>query len=217
MKKIVSILLLVFIMFLGGCSNNSQSIKNESEQLKSKVSELEKELIEKNTKITELQKNEINNLNINYINNNISKGFVEKKCSLLALPVDNSVKINTILGNTVVKVLDTANVNNVTWLYVAIPVCDSPTNYKGWIKESDTVPYTKEKINKVQSEVKVKLGADVYEAENFDGIKSVKSYKADDSQLGRIQEKKDGFIKIECAGGKTIWINEASVFYPELN
>lgn len=211
------IILLVFIMFLGGCSNNTQLLKNDSEQLKSKVSQLEKELVEKNNKITELQKDEISNLNINYIENSSSKGFVEKKCGLLALPVDNSFKLNDVLENTVVTILDTVNVNSATWLYVAMPVYNSPTNYKGWIKESDTVPYAKDKINKVQSELKVKKGADVYEAETLEAVKSVKPYKADGSEHGRMQEKKDGFINIQCAGGKTIWINEASVIYPELN
>jgi hypothetical protein len=46
----------------------------------------------------------------------------------------------------------------VIWLYISIPVYDAPMNYKGWIKESDTVLYTKDKINSVQGDVKVKKG-----------------------------------------------------------
>ncbi|MFL0248292.1 hypothetical protein [Candidatus Clostridium stratigraminis] len=217
MKKIVFIILSAFIIFLGGCSNNTLSLKTENEQLKSKVFQLEKELNDKNNKITEFQNNEINTLNINYIENKSSKSFVEKKCNLLALPVNNSVKLNDVSYNTVVTVLDTANVNNVTWLYVAIPIYDSPTNYKGWIKESDTVLYTKDKIAKVQSEVMVKKGTNIYETETFEDIKSVKPYMADGSEHGRIQEKKDGYMKVQCAGGRTIWVNETSVVYPEVD
>jgi hypothetical protein len=54
------------------------------------------------------------------------------------------IKFRSILENTVVDVLDTADVKNVIWLYVSIPVYDTPINYKGWIKETDTVRYSKE-------------------------------------------------------------------------
>ena len=217
MKKFVFIILITFIALLAGCSNDSQSIKSENEQLKNQISKLEKDLDNKNSKIIELQNKELDNLTINYIENASGKRLIEKQCELFGLPADNAIKINSILENTVVTILDTANVNNVIWLYVAIPVYDSPSNYKGWIKEVDTVLYTKDKINKVQSDIKVIKGEAVYDTNKFEDIKSVNPYNAESAEHGRIQEKKDGYIKLECAGGNTIWVKVTSVIYPEVD
>lgn len=219
MKKNIFIIFIVFGLLLSGCSNENQSIKSENEQLILKISQLEKELSDKNSKIIELenaQNNVIDNITVNYIENKSSKMFVEKKCDLLALPIENTIKLNPIDENTVVYVLDTAEVNNVIWLYVSIPVYDTPSNYKGWIKEADSVVYTKEIMNKVQSDVKVIEGEDVYETSNFEDIKTVIPYKAN-KEHGRILEKKDGYVNISCSGGKTIWVKDTSIIYPDVD
>lgn len=217
MKRIISIMLIAFIVMLVGCSRDSKVVRNENEQFKSKIAQLEKDLNEKNSKLIELQNKELKNLTINYVQNINNKRFVEKQCDLLSLPVDNIIKLNSIEKNTVVTVLDTTNVNNVIWLYISIPVYDSPSNYKGWIKESDSIQYTKDKISKVQSDVKVRKGEAVYEVVEFANIKSATPYKAQDGEHGRIGEKKDGYISLQCSGGKTIWVKEGSVIYPEID
>lgn len=216
MKKKVFIIFIVLVVFLSGCSNESQSIKSKNEQLKIKISQLENELRDKNSKISELQKNIIQSININYIENISSKMFVENKCDLFALPIGNAPKLNNINENTVVTVLDTAEVNNIIWLYVSIPVYDTASNYKGWLKESDSVFYTKDIMTKVQSDVKVKEGEDVYETSNFDDIKIIAPYKAN-KENGRIVEKKDGYVRINCPGGKTIWVKDTSIVYPDVD
>lgn len=216
MKKKVFIIFIVLVVFLSGCSNESQSIKSENEQLKIKISQLENELRDKNSKISELQKNIIQSININYIENISSKMFVENKCDLFALPIGNAPKLNNINENTVVTVLDTAEVNNIIWLYVSIPVYDTASNYKGWLKESDSVFYTKDIMTKVQSDVKVKEGEDVYETSNFDDIKIIAPYKAN-KENGRIVEKKDEYVRINCPGGKTIWVKDTSIVYPDVD
>lgn len=216
MKKKVFIIFIVLVVFLSGCSNESQSIKSENEQLKIKISQLENELRDKNSKISELQKNIIQSFNINYIENISSKMFVENKCDLFALPIGNAPKLNNINENTVVTVLDTAEVNNIIWLYVSIPVYDTASNYKGWLKESDSVFYTKDIMTKVQSDVKVKEGEEVYETSNFDDIKIIAPYKAN-KENGRIVEKKDEYVRINCPGGKTIWVKDTSIVYPDVD
>jgi hypothetical protein len=163
-----------------------------------------------------LQSNSDSNLTINYIENKYQKVFVENKIDLIALPLDDSIILNTIYENTVVNVIDTAEVNNVIWLYVSIHVYDTPSNYKGWIKESDTVLYTKDKISKVQSHVTVKDGEDIFETYNFEDISITEPYKSNNDG-GRIEEKKDGFVRIQSAGGKTIWVKEVSIIYPEVD
>ncbi len=212
MKRVILSLLLISFILLSGCSNNSKALKNENEELKNKINQLETELNARDRKINELQ-NTV--LPILYMQNKSSKRFVEKQCDLLALPIDSSVKFRPVSENTVVDVVDTASVNNVTWLYVSIPVYDTPMNYKGWIRESDTVLYTKDNMNKVQSDVKVKIGEDTYEIENLDAIGAVKPEKAGILDHGRIMEKKEGYVRIQCKGGRAIWAEESAVIYPE--
>lgn len=162
-----------------------------------------------------LQSNSDSNLTINYIENKYQKVFVENKIDLFALPLDDSIILNTIYENTVVNVIDTAEVNNVIWLYVSIHVYDTSSNYKGWIKESDASLYTKDKINKVQGHVTVKEGEDIFETYNFEDISITEPYKSNNDG-GRIEERKDGFVRIQCAGGKTIWVKEISIVFPEV-
>lgn len=217
MKKVILITLVFFAILMGGCSKDSEAIKNENIMLKNKISQLEEELKSKSNVTTEDKINEISGLTINYIGNTNKKRFVEKQIDLLALPINNSIKLNTILQNTVITIYDTANVDNIIWLYVSIPVYDSPSNYKGWIKEADTIAYTKDIMSKVQSNITVKSGAKAYETENFEEIKTATPYKSSGDEQGRIQERKEGYVKLECAGGKTIWVKDTEVIYPEID
>lgn len=215
MKKILSALFLTFILLLCGCSNDRNALKKENVLLKNRVVQLNKDINDRNNKIKELQNRCINDLTITYYTNTEKKRFVEKQINLLALPANNSLFINIIPDNTVVSILDTASVNNEMWYYVLIPVYDSPINYKGWIKKSDTVPYTKDKISKVQSDVTVKAGDNIYETEDYSSIKGVTSIKANEDR-GRIIERRGGYLKLMCPGGRDIWINESSAIYPEV-
>ena len=218
MKKITYIILIIFVVLTSGCSDsNKAAVKLENEQLKNKITHIEKDLNDKNSKITELQNKDLANLTINYIQNENKSRFVEKQCDLIGLPINNSIKLNTIKENTVVTILDTAIVNNVIWIYVVIPVYDSPSNMKGWIKEAETVLYTKSKVKSVQSEVLVKNGEAVYEIYDFEDRKSITPYKANDAVRGRIEEKRDGYVRLSCPGGNTIWVKEDSIIYPKVD
>ena len=217
MKKRIAVFLILLVTLISGCSNPTQTIKNENVQLENRVVQLEKDLADKNNQVAKLQNKDFDPLIINYIENSTTKRFVEKQCDLLGLPTINSVKLNLIYKNTVVAILDTAYVENNVWLYVEIPVNDSPSNMKGWIKESDTVLYTQDKVKNIQSEVRVKQGEAVYEVFDFSNIKSTTPYKADDVIRGRIEEKKDGYVRLNCPGGNSIWVKEASIIYPSLD
>jgi len=199
-----------------GCSKNSKAIEDENIELKKKIAQLEDVLKTKDNKITG-EGIEKENFTINYIENASSKRFVVNQLDLLSFPSTDSVHLNSIAPNTVVNIFDTAEVDNVIWLYVSIPVYDSPSNYKGWIKEADTIAYSKDMMSKVQSNITVKSGAKVYETESFEGIKTSTPYKSSGEEQGRIQERKEGYVKLECAGGKTIWVKDTEIIYPEID
>lgn len=217
MIKTIVIFLILLVMLASGCTDPNQTVKNENEQLKIKISELEKTLIDKNTKIDDLQLIDSGHIGISYMQNTNSKSLVEKQCDILGLPIDNSIRLNHIEENTVITIIDTANVGDIIWYYVSIPVYDTPINTKGWIKESDTVLYTKDKVKSVQGNVSIKEGADVYEVFEFSKIKTTTPYKAEDYLRGRIEEKREGYARLNCPGGNTIWVKEASIIYPEVD
>lgn len=216
MKKILIVLLTVALLF-SGCSTTNQTLKNENSQLKNKVTQLQKELsIQKteNNKTIESDKQN-QSISINYVENTDKKRFVENGCYLSGLPMNDSIKLNSINKNTVITVLDTAAVENVRWLYVSIPVYDTPANCKGWVKESDTAAYTKDKISSVQYGVEIKEGENEYETDNFEDIKATKPGRTSKGDRGYIIEKKEGYVKVGCPGGKTVWMLETSIIYPE--
>lgn len=217
MKKIC-IVLLTAVLLLSGCSSTSQTLKNENGKLKSKVTQLQKELnSDKSENNKKAESNQNQSISINYVENKDKKRFIEKQCDLLGLPISDSIKLRSIEKDTVITVLDTASVENVRWLYVLMPVYDTPTNCKGWIKESDTAAYTKDKISSVQYGVEIKEGENEYETDNFEGIKTTKPSKAVKGDRGYIIEKKEGYVKIGCPGGKIVWLLETSIIYPEVD
>lgn len=217
MKKIC-IVLLTAALLLSGCSNTSQALKSENGKLKSKVTQLQKELnSDKSENNKKAESNQYQSISINYVENKDKKRFIEKQFDLLGLPISDSIKLRSIEKNTVITVLDTASVENVRWLYVLIPVYDTPTNCKGWIKESDTAAYTEDKISSVQYGVEIKEGENEYETDNFEGIKNANPSKAIKGDRGYIIEKKEGYVKIGCPGGKIVWLLETSIIYPEVD
>lgn len=215
MKRLFA-LLLVFAILFAGCTNEKQTLKKENEQLKSRVSELEKNVDSGKRETTSSSGKMPDNLTINYMENTDNKRFVEKKSNILGLPVEGAIRLNEIGEKTVIDVLDTASVDNVIWLYIAIPVYDSPSNCKGWIKESDTVKYTKEKINSVLGDIKIRTGEYEYETYDFAGVRTVKPYKAQEGEHGRIDDKQDGYVRLMCPGGKVVWMKESSIIYPSV-
>lgn len=216
-KKIISSIIAIFILSLVtvGCSHQSsnynQNLEIETQQLKEKIAKLEKNVNDYKTK--ELKQNQ---LIIGYGSKIHDKvRFIEKENKLLALPQDDSIKFRDIQKNTLAKVIDIGMVEGVTWIYIEIPVYDSLTNFKGWIKENDTVLYTKDKVQLVQSDVAIKAGAEVYKTSNFEDIKKITPVKLVAIDSGRLEEKLNGYCRISQAGGINVWVKESSVMYPD--
>lgn len=209
-KKLVCYIFTIGILSLSvGCSNQSSY---ETQQLKDKIAQLEKSNNDFKTK--ELNQNQ---LLIQYAFEIPDKvRFIEKENRLLALPQESSQTFRDIQTNTLAKVIDRALVDDLTWIYIEIPVYDSLTNYKGWIKENDTVLYTKDKVQLVQSDVSIKAGAEVYKTFNFEDIKKTSPIKLASKDSGRLEEKYNGFCRISQAGGIVVWVNESSVIYPSI-
>lgn len=79
-----------------------------------------------------------NNANINAkFSTPISKaGITNSNASLYLAPLYDAPTIKNINIRMEVSILDSAEVNNETWFYVALPV-DSNINSRGWINKDD--------------------------------------------------------------------------------
>jgi len=96
--------------------------------------------------------------------------FVEKEVYTKLTPHENAHILRQIEANTVIDVNDLVSIHGEEWLYVTVPVYDSPSNMKGWIKRSQAIPYTKELTKKVQGDVYIAKGTPIYEVDQFKDI-----------------------------------------------
>lgn len=206
----------ILVVIAVGCSNQGddhiqqiESLTLENEKLKTEISDLEK--VVDDYKLKETKQNE---LVIAYTDVPEKVRFVEQEITLLALPQEGSKVLNPIRTNTLVTVLDRAFVNEQLWINVQIPVYDTPANNKGWILEEDSVPYTPDKKEQVQSDVRIRAGAEVYETYEFEDIKNTTPIILNNEDRGRLEEKREGYCHISQAGGLDIWVKEESVVYP---
>lgn len=155
---------------------------------------------------------------INYIGYDQTRRLVLQSSNILSLPMQNSVKINTIQPNSLITVEDAAtSEGSEIWLYVSIPVYDCPCNMKGWIREADTVAFTEENRTKVQSDVGIYKGTDIYNTDDFKDILSVTPQPEESDLRGRLETIQDGYAQISSLGGRTFWVKEPFVIYPEVD
>ena len=151
-----------------------------------------------------------------YITYNEKKRFVPKASQILALPFKGSYIFRPIEPNTVVTVFDAVGTGqNGLWLYVEIPVYDTPVNMKGWIPETETVALTKDNVKLIQSDVIVGKGTNIYQVFEFEKISTTNPVKETFDKRGRLVEKRNGWARLSCPGGSdNIWVQEKDLIYP---
>lgn len=212
------ILLLIFSSLTVGCVSETNKLKSENEILKSENAQLKDKVYQLGKNISEIKLNQGNitltPLMIDYMEVNDKVRFIEKENYILVLPQSGSSIMRPIGTNTLATVYEKAFVDLESWLFVQIPTYDTGANNRGWIRESDTTAYTKDKIKLVQSDVDIKAGSEVYETFEFKDIKTITPIKLKAVDGGRLEEKKDGYCRISLAGGRDMWVKESSVIYP---
>ncbi|KJR48089.1 hypothetical protein UF75_1562 [Desulfosporosinus sp. I2] len=216
-------LILAVILGGGGCSTVAKvtggneakiaNLESENHTLTDHIASLEKELLRLQAEVASFEQR----LSLNYVEYHSSKRFVPKPSQILALPMKDAIIYRPIEQNSVVTVFDAvAAEGQELWLYVSVPVYDSPINMKGWIKESDTVALTKDNVKLVQSDVVVGVGTMIYEVFEFEKISGTKPVQASSELRGRLEEKKNGWARLSCPGGLTLWVLEKDLKYPEI-
>lgn len=219
-SKIFFVFLLISI-FVAGCSANNTDLATENTTLKEQIKELESDNGQLKGQVIQLRKeleeNKYDLPVITYSTYEYKKRYVPMDIKVLWFPLSNAPEVTMIPGNSVITVIDAGlseKEGQELWLYVEAPVYDSPMNYKGWIRESDTVELTKENQMNVQSDVKVKKGTPFYETYSFDSIATTKAQNLPYDAVGRITGKKDGMVRLNCPGGWDFWVSEKNIEYP---
>lgn len=217
MRKIKGLaLVVIFLTLLVGCS----SVKEEQSQLSkleienSLLKEQVANLIEERNNSQEVALN--GPLSMAYVTYDAKKRLVLKPSQILALPIKGAYILRPIQQNTVVTIFDavTAQAQDGLWLYVEVPVYDSPSNMKGWIPEADTVALSKDNVQFVQSDLTVGIGTAVYEVYEFDKISTINPNYITSEMRGRLEEKRNGWARLSCPGGSDVWVQEKDLIYP---
>ena len=214
------ILLFIFSTLTVGCSKEGNNLKIENEILKAENAQLKDTVYQLGKNISDIKLKQGNitlkPLMIDYVEVNDKVRFIEKENYILVLPQSGSSIMRSVGTNTLATVHEKALIDQESWLFVQIPTYDTAANNRGWIRESDTTAYTKDKIKLVQSDVDIKAGSEVYETREFKDIKTITPIKLAAIDGGRLEEKKDGYCRISLAGGRDMWVKESSVIYPKV-
>ncbi len=134
--------------------------------------------------------------------------FISKSAPLLWMPDDSSPKICD-LSNTLVEVMFAGyTTEDNVWLFVRFKTYDTPTNNRGWIRESNTEKYTKENQ---------KLVKDIIIPKGILGVDKNESDKSTIDEPGLIEKEDGDKVLILFAGGKEVWYYKKDIKYPPLN
>lgn len=182
-----------------GYQEKISSLKTEKAQLESKLED-------------------INQIGILYYSYNDKKRFVQEETGIRSLPISWLQPIRSIPSNSVIEVIDSGMYkDDLLWLYVSVPVYDTPVNNKGWVPESKTLPLTTDHIKLVQSDVTLKAETPIYHVEQFNDIASSKPVLTSHELKGRIEKRQGFFIYMMSPGGSNYWVEEKYIIYPTID
>lgn len=197
----------------------AQRLQAENEQLKGQVADLEREVQRLGAKVVATQPM-LEPISINYIGYSYKHRLVMRdSAKLLAMPREGAPVLMEVQPGAVLEVLDAASANDTgLWLYVEAPVYSSPTNYKGWIRESDTVPLTRENRSQIRGDLYLKAGTPVYQwLEDFTAIARTKSRPLEGDARGWLVRRQDGYADLSLPGGLSLLVEEKYLIYPALD
>lgn len=206
-----------------GCSTNINEIMHEKDN---RISVLEIENNSLNEKLSSLESDkkqleselkDINRVALLDMNYEYRKRFIPKNSEIRPIPISSVKPFRVILTNSVIDVIDSVYNNGQIWLYVSIPVYDTPLNNKGWVLESETVPLTEDAVKLVQSNVTLRKGTPIYNGEFITQKESIQPTNTSNEVSGRIERRQGSFVYIMSPGGWYFWVEEKYIVYPKVD
>lgn len=233
-KKIIlfqrCFIVLIFLI-LTGCSAKDiekELVKNNTyyeleiddlKNLQEETKNLKKEIKELKEQINKLENNKLDPKSLTYINYNYKSRLVKAEQKFYIYPGENSPLVgNVIKAGTYLEVLDAGILEDdkrEVWLYVKIPVYDTPMDCKGWIKEEYTVLYNNESKEEVVNGILILKGVHIYA--EYEDIKENNFNILDTDKIGMINNVIDDYANVAVAGGETFWIRKSDITYPDIS
>ncbi|OEH84301.1 hypothetical protein BHU72_10835 [Desulfuribacillus stibiiarsenatis] len=220
---LLSIVCVLTAALISGCSLNPLS-HSKNEQVA--IQELENEILLKNAEIDVLKRDlhkleeqdKSKQIVIDYVEYLEKRRLVIDAVPLWGIPREESVYLNEVLSYSAVDVQSAAIVDGQdVWLFVRIPVYDSPMNYMGWIRESQTVKITEENVKQTLGDIYLKEGITIYEVPDADDISRNKASQVPFDLRGRIEQQEGEYTRIATSGGWRFWVKTELVEYPTID
>ncbi|HWP96755.1 MAG TPA: hypothetical protein VN426_07880 [Syntrophomonadaceae bacterium] len=208
-KKIWVTMVFMILLVLGSYVYFRHSIL-KSDQQQADNSAPKSDLVKRNP--------DVEPLSMQYMSYEYKNRLVINQLPMLALPREGEEVLRAIGPYTVVKVEDAVVSNDgKVWLYVFINCYDTPINMKGWIKEDDTVAYTKENQAQVLGDITIKAGTPYYEScDDLETAMKGPQLIQDHDTIGYIYMRKDGYLGLNCPGGEGMWVKVQYAQYPPI-
>jgi len=177
-------------------------LKEENEKLKSLNDSMQKEIE---------RYNDLRRLSLSYIGYEQQYRYIESGKGIYWIPSETLIKATSTHGNTLAEVLFAGYAKeNETWLFVAIPTFDTPSNNMGWIRESDTQKYTKQILKDIEIGIIIKKGTV--------GLQdSAGEVVTEQDSKGMIEKRENGKVLVMFAGGNEVWYDEKDLSYPDIS
>ena len=149
---------------------------------------------------------EYRDLSVSYIGYEQQYRYIESGKAIYWFPSDTAIKVTSTSGNTLAEVLFAGyTAESDVWLFVIIPTFDTPSNNRGWIRESDTKKYSKLILKDIETGIIIREGIIGYQ----DGIGGAVT---EQDSKGIIEKRENGRALIMLAGGKEVWYDEKDLY-----
>ncbi|MGI6145777.1 MAG: hypothetical protein ACOYED_08445 [Peptococcia bacterium] len=196
----------------------NESLKNENTELKQKIQTLEQE-IEDLPQWNIFDKENSKVSSIYFLPYTVETKLVPEETKLHIYPQKEAIHLRTIPENTIVTVVNAGYTDeDGTWLYVYAPMLiDSMQDFYGWIPEGAVVAYTEENQKLAERIITVKKGTKVYDVTKYEfkDIPKATPMELNSDTNGEIVERKEGYVRLECLGLFSCWVEEKDLVYPE--
>lgn len=222
--KIAFMVVFVLLFLLCWAFLESVSLARENNRLRETLDNKSSLVKDLQLQVTALQsqKTDFQSISsITYCTYEFNKRLVTNQLEVHLYPGNKAPIIpRTIEPYTVVHVIDSGLLETEgreLWLYVAVPVYDTPMDNKGWIKEADTVALTEENKLLVKSDIFLKKGTPIYEVDSIENVQLSKSIKLSDDVSGRIERNDNRYAYIQCGGGWSFLVEKKHIIYPTVD
>ena len=204
-RKIVLFFLLISFVFILGCQKNTE--KAEQTVIKA-LKAMKNYDLKKAKKYIEIGKEVI------YPEKH---RFIVEETAFYNLPFDFGPVVGLIPKNSVVEIEAVCQMNNERWLFIYFPCSNDFALFGsyGWLRETETQPYTENERELVEYPLYLEKGTHYYES--FADIDQAKGNALSSRLTVVIIEEKGDYVEVTGPGTFYGWVKKEAIIYPEVD